>query len=73
MVAPGMPASGTCRTLPAGFASRKTGCWPRLLATVEPMAMIVPAGATAAPITASVAALPSDAVDRQEVPVPVLV
>ena len=43
------------------------------LAAVYPIATMVPAGATVAPTTDSAAALPSEAVGSQEVPVPELV
>ena len=71
--APAMPASWTGRTLPSVLASRKTGCWPSLLAAVYPTATMVPAEATVAPTTDSAAALPSRPVGSQVVPVPVLV
>ena len=69
-----MPVSEICRTMPfPPIASRNTGRWLTLLAAVEPMAMMVPPGATVAPDTLSLAAAPSGAVGCQEVPVPVLV
>src|SRR5437764_14029432 len=73
MVAPGMPASETDRTVPSVPASRKTGCWLILLAAVAPIATTAPPGATVAPDTDARAALPSVPVGSQDAPVPVLV
>ena len=67
------PDRETGRTLPAVFASRKTGCWLTRSPAVYPTAMMVLAGATVAPTTDSVDALPSVPVGCQLAPVPVLV
>jgi hypothetical protein len=73
MAAPAMLSSGMGRTLPLAPASSRTGCWPVGPAVVYPTATMVPAGATVAPTTDSVAASPSGQVGSQAVPLPVAV
>jgi len=53
-----MPASETGRTIPAVFASRKTGCWPARLAAADPTATTALPGATVT-LTDPAAAFPS--------------